>query len=309
MLAGLLISTLTSLWLARSLVHPIRALKEGAQRIGAGELDLKISVRTGDELESLAGQFNDMAARLRESYAVLEHKVTERTREIQEKSRQLEIADKHKSEFLASMSHELRTPLNAIIGFSDVLIQKMFGDLNAKQVEYLNDIHTSGQHLLSLINDILDLAKIEAGHMELNLGTFDLTVAIDNALTLIRERAVRHSIDLSSSVDSALGPLSADERKVKQILLNLLSNAIKFTPNGGAIRVGARKIDNLVEISDGKSRDSQRDRLRVDTRKWILAKMLPKIYGDRLNLNHDVSDDMLERLKAAGERAKNVPSS
>jgi signal transduction histidine kinase len=249
MLAGLLISALTAWWLARNLIRPIRLLQKGAQRIGAGDLDLRIEVRTGDEIESLAEQFNEMAGRLRESHAGLELKVLERTREIEEKSRQLEMADKHKSEFLASMSHELRTPLNAIIGFSDVLLQKMFGDINAKQEEYLKDIHSSGQHLLSLINDILDLAKVESGRMELNIGAFDLHAAMDGALTLIRERAMNHGIALSSSVDPELGVLHADERKLKQILLNLLSNAVKFTPAGGAIKVTARKLSGQVEIA------------------------------------------------------------
>jgi len=169
--------------------------------------------------------------------------------EIQEKSRQLEIAGKHKSEFLANMSHELRTPLNAIIGFSEVLLEKMFGEMNEKQEDYLKDIHSSGQHLLSLINDILDLAKVEAGRMELNLATFDLPAAIDNALTLIRERALRHGIALAAEVDPQLGALNADERKLKQILLNLLSNAVKFTPEGGRITVGARPLGGMVEIA------------------------------------------------------------
>ena len=170
-------------------------------------------------------------------------------REIEEKGRELEIANKHKSEFLANMSHELRTPLNAIIGFSEALLEKMFGAINEKQKDYLQDIHSSGQHLLSLINDILDLAKVEAGRMELNLGTFDLPAAIANALTLIRERAMRHGIGLSVEVDSRLGELNADERKLKQILLNLLSNAVKFTPEGGKIKVVARRVDDMVEIA------------------------------------------------------------
>jgi len=168
-------------------------------------------------------------------------------REIQDKSRQLEIANQHKSEFLANMSHELRTPLNAIIGFSEVLIERLFGDLNEKQDDYLKDIHSSGRHLLNLINDILDLSKVEAGRMELDLSTFDLPTAIANALTLIRERAQKHGIAMAQDVAPELGEIVADERKFKQILLNLLSNAVKFTPDGGRIDVKAHGSgDNLI---------------------------------------------------------------
>ncbi len=170
-------------------------------------------------------------------------------REIEEKSRQLEVADRHKSEFLANMSHELRTPLNAIIGFSEVLIERMFGELNDKQVESLEDIFSSGRHLLSLINDILDLSKVEAGRMELELATFDLPMAIENALTLIRERATHHGITLERRVDGRLGDVRGDERKVKQILLNLLSNAVKFTPEGGRVSVSAVRANGAVEIA------------------------------------------------------------
>ncbi|MGH7322812.1 MAG: ATP-binding protein [Candidatus Rokuibacteriota bacterium] len=170
-------------------------------------------------------------------------------REIEEKSRQLEVADRHKSEFLANMSHELRTPLNAIIGFSEVLLERMFGELNDKQAEYLDDIFSSGRHLLSLINDILDLSKIEAGRMELELATFDLPVAIDNALTLVRERATRQGITLERRLDGRLGDVRGDERKVKQILLNLLSNAVKFTPEGGRVSVSAVRANGAVEIA------------------------------------------------------------
>jgi two-component system, NtrC family, sensor kinase len=170
-------------------------------------------------------------------------------REIADQSRQLEVASRHKSEFLANMSHELRTPLNAILGFSEILAEGMFGDINDKQAEYLGDILESGRHLLSLINDILDLSKIEAGRMELEATDFDLPTAIDNTLTLVRERAGRRGITLGRAIDGRVRTIRADERKVKQVVLNLLSNALKFTPEGGRIDVRASLGEGLVEVS------------------------------------------------------------
>src|SRR5262249_15881199 len=150
---------------------------------------------------------------------------------------------------LANMSHELRTPLNAIIGFSEVMSEGMFGELNEKQQEYSQDIHGSGQHLLSLINDILDLSKIEAGRMELQVTDFHVPTAIENALILVRERAVRRGIALDTHIDERLGQIQADERKIRQVVLNLLSNAIKFTPGGGRVEVTARPNDGSLEVS------------------------------------------------------------
>jgi signal transduction histidine kinase/putative methionine-R-sulfoxide reductase with GAF domain len=170
-------------------------------------------------------------------------------REIEDKSLQLEVASRHKSEFLANMSHELRTPLNAIIGFSEVLVEKMFGELNDKQEEYLTDILSSGKHLLSLINDILDLSKVEAGRMELEVGRFSLREALGNGLTMLKERAGRHGIGLGLEIDPDLDLIEADERKVKQVVFNLLSNAVKFTPDGGRVDVAARRVDGEVEVA------------------------------------------------------------
>jgi signal transduction histidine kinase len=170
-------------------------------------------------------------------------------REIADKSHQLEVASRHKSEFMANMSHELRTPLNAIIGFSEVLNERMFGELNDKQAEYLRDIHASGTHLLSLINDILDLSKVEAGRMELELSDFDLAAAMDNAVMLIRERASRKGVTVRIAVEEQIGMMRGDERKIRQVLLNLLSNAIKFTPEGGLIEVAAVPNGGSVEVS------------------------------------------------------------
>jgi signal transduction histidine kinase len=199
-----------------------------------------------------AGAFTDKQIGLLKTFAdqaVIAIQNARLFREIQEKSRQLEVANKHKSEFLANMSHELRTPLNAIIGFSEVLRERMFGELNEKQADYLKDIHESGKHLLSLINDILDLSKIEAGRMELELSQFELPNTLQTALTLVRERAMRHGIALGLTIGAGVGQIQADERKVKQILVNLLSNAVKFTPDGGRVDVNARLDTDKVEVA------------------------------------------------------------
>ncbi|MDM0024778.1 sensor histidine kinase [Variovorax saccharolyticus] len=420
LLAGLVISAVAASLLARSMVQPIRTLARGARHIGQGDLNQQIEVRTGDELEGLANQFNRMSAQLRESYGELERKVEQRTaelstslehltataeilrvisrsptdlqpvlqavaeraadlcraygcriwlpeedhlrsmtgylgtrsdtvagqdevlpltrgsvvgrafaerrtvhvqdvarvldaefpdsrgpqarhgfrtvmavpmvregasvgiiavmrrhvqpfsnaevrlvetfadqaviaienarlfREIEDKSRQIEVANQHKSEFLANMSHELRTPLNAIIGFSEVLTEQMFGAVNDKQMEYLRDIHSSGQHLLTLINDVLDLSKIEAGRMELDLSCFDLGLLLENAMILVRERAQRNGLSLSLEVGEGLHEWVADARKVKQVVVNLLSNAVKFTPAGGRVQLSAQRIEGAA---------------------------------------------------------------
>lgn len=170
-------------------------------------------------------------------------------REIQDKSRELEITGQHKSQFLANMSHELRTPLNAIIGFSEVLLEKMFGDLNDKQEEYLNDIFTSGEHLLDLINDVLDLSKIEAGMLGIELEAVDLRKLLQGSLVVVRERALAHGIELKLAVTDDIGTITADERKVKQVIFNLLSNAMKFTPDKGEVGIRARMTDGVVEIA------------------------------------------------------------
>jgi signal transduction histidine kinase len=198
-----------------------------------------------------AGEFPQSVITLLQTFAAQSVLAIQNARlfgEIQDKSEQIEIANRHKSEFLANMSHELRTPLNAVIGFSEALQERMFGELNDKQAEYIDDIHASGKHLLSLINDILDLSKVEAGRMELDITTFSAPMAIDNAITLIRERAERHGIRMKCAIEPAIGDFSGDERKFKQILLNLLSNAVKFTPEGGTISVDARALAGGIEV-------------------------------------------------------------
>jgi signal transduction histidine kinase len=167
---------------------------------------------------------------------------------LQQRERELEVAGRHKSEFLASMSHELRTPLNAVIGFSDVLLERLFGDLNERQEEYVRDIRDSGRHLLELINEILDLSKVEAGRMELEPAALSLPDLLEHGMAMVRERAARHRIALSLTVGPEVGVVWADEVKLKQVVLNLLTNAVKFTPDGGSVAVSAEVVDGEAQV-------------------------------------------------------------
>ena len=173
-------------------------------------------------------------------------------RELERKSTELEVVSRHKSEFLASMSHELRTPLNAVIGFSEVLLDRMFGEINDRQEEYLRDIWSSGKHLLALLSEILDLSKVEAGRMEMEKVTFSVPDALEYGLSMIRERAAAHGLALILDVDPEVGDIETDELRFKQVVLNLLSNAVKFTPDGGEIVVAAKVEgdDFVITVAD-----------------------------------------------------------
>jgi signal transduction histidine kinase/DNA-binding response OmpR family regulator len=186
-------------------------------------------------------------------------------RQLERQSAALEVASRHKSEFLASMSHELRTPLNAIIGFSEVLLERMFGELNERQDDYLRDIWSSGKHLLELLNDILDLSKIEAGQMVLNRSEFAVRESLEYCLSMVRERALKQRIMLSLEVDPQVGMLDADRLRFRQVVLNLLSNAVKFTPEGGRVGVRAliRDRDLVVEVVDTGPGVAVEDRQRI----------------------------------------------
>jgi signal transduction histidine kinase/ActR/RegA family two-component response regulator len=173
-------------------------------------------------------------------------------RELETQSRELEIASNHKSEFLASMSHELRTPLNAVIGFSEVLLERMFGEINERQEEYLRDIWNSGRHLLALLNEILDLSKVEAGQMVLDPSVFSVASALEYTLAMVRERAAAHAITISVEIADDVGEIEADELRFKQVVLNLLHNAVKFTPDGGSVSLRANRKDAalIVTVTD-----------------------------------------------------------
>ena len=201
------------------------------------------------------GVFDDEVCDLLSAFASQSAVALTNARLYQELARQsleLTIASQHKSEFLASMSHELRTPLNAVIGFSEVLLERMFGDLNERQEDYLRDIRDAGRHLLALLNDVLDLSKVEAGQMELELTTFDAAAAFHYALSLVRERAAQHRIGLALDLSADLDVVRADELRFRQVLLNLLSNAVKFTDDGGSVAVSAwlEGSDLFVTVTD-----------------------------------------------------------
>jgi len=252
----LLVATATSVLLARNLVRPIESIQVAAAKIGSGALDQRIEISSRDELGALAEEFNRMAARLQESHAGLEHQVQERTRELtsalarlDEQTRELEAASHHKSEFLANMSHELRTPLNAINGFSQVLRRQLYGEINEKQAEYLDDILASARDLLSLIDDVLDLSKVEAGQIELQVTPFSLPAALERGVVIVRERATRGGVQISLGWDPGTETVIGDERRVRQVIFNLLSNAVKFTPAGGAVDVAAARLDGEVRVS------------------------------------------------------------
>lgn len=203
-----------------------------------GAVDYIFSPVLPQVLRAKVAVFADLH-RLREQSYRYSEELLVKNEEIARQNTVLEEGSRMKSEFLANMSHELRTPLNAIIGFSELLKDGLTGKLTKIQKEHVGLIYTSGQHLLSLINDILDLSKIEAGKLVLQPSQFDITPLLENTLTLLREKANKNHIQLSLNIAPKLCTLYADERKVKQILYNLLSNAVKFSHSGGAVRIHA----------------------------------------------------------------------
>jgi signal transduction histidine kinase len=228
--ASLLLAAALGLLLSWSVVAPLRRTEERLAEIGAGDFTQRLEVANRDEIGRLAARVNSTSDELQRVY------------------RELALASEHKSQFLANMSHELRTPLNAIIGFSEVLHEQMFGELNERQLAYVDDVLAAGKHLLSLINDVLDLAKIEAGRMELELSEVAIPEVLHSAVSLQSEHASREGIELSVATEPAEITTTADERRVRQVVLNLVSNAVKFTPAGGRVDVSAHVEDGHVEI-------------------------------------------------------------
>jgi signal transduction histidine kinase len=244
LLVGLGMATLASLLISRRVLRPVEVLRRGAAQIGAGALDHRIEVGTGDELEALAAQFNQMAAQLQESYAGLERKVEERTRE-------LEIASQHKSQFLANMSHELRTPLNGIQGYAELILDGIYGEVPDKIRDVLELMQKSGQRLLGLINAVLDLSKIEAGRFTLTLVDYSMQGVVQTVFTAVEPLATAKRLALKITVPPDLSVGKGDEQRITQVLLNLVGNAIKFT-EVGEVRVQVTSANGafVVAVSD-----------------------------------------------------------
>ena len=248
------IGAVLMLVLGKRLAAPIVSISQVAREVAEGNFDHRIVVAGENEISDLARAINYMLERLRSyrhtveaSQENLEKMVAERTRELERLlaeskilAQRAEAASRSKSEFLANMSHELRTPLNHILGFTELVAGRSCGEINAVQEEYLNDVLNASRHLLSLINDILDLSKVEAGKMDLDAAEISIRTLLENSLSMVKEKAIKHGIRLSLQIESAPDSLTADERKLKQVMYNLLSNAVKFTPAGGTIEVGSR---------------------------------------------------------------------
>jgi signal transduction histidine kinase len=260
LLVGLAMAMLASLLVARRILRPLGVLRDGVQRIGSGDLSFRLQMRTGDELETLADEFNRMSARVQEAYTGLEHKVAERTQELVALNQQLEEANRLKSQFLANVSHELRTPMNAIIGFTRLVMRKTEGEIPPLQHANLNKVLISADHLLTLINGLLDLSKIEAGRMEVVPVRFDIAGLIQVAAATVEPLLKHDRVRLVTKVDPEVPALFTDRDKLKQILLNLLSNAAKFTDEGSitisASRAGDRLLLTVADTGLGMPKDA-----------------------------------------------------
>jgi signal transduction histidine kinase len=228
---AIVLALLLGFVLSWSVIGPIQNINTRLAAIASGDFSGSVEVQNRDELGALGANVNRMNDELRRLYT------------------ELEAASQHKSEFLANMSHELRTPLNAIIGFSQVLHDEMVGPVNEKQAEYLDDISSSGSHLLSLINDVLDLSKVEAGQVELDVHAFSLREAIERGVVMVRERATEDGVRVAFAADPEVDVVDGDERRIKQVIFNLLSNAVKFTPAGGEVDVSATRVNGEVRVS------------------------------------------------------------
>jgi signal transduction histidine kinase len=250
LLVGLGMALLASLFVARRVVRPLETLRKGVERIGGGDMSLRLDVKTGDEIEVLADEFNRMTANLREAYGGLEQKVTERTRELAVANERLKELDRLKSDFVSNVSHELRTPLTAIKGSVDLVLRQVPGPLNERQTHHLRRLRSNTLHLTGLINDLLDLSKIESGKIELNSTRVSLGGLVHEVVETLRPVAAEKPIALEVATPEPSTLVWADRDKITQVLTNLIGNAIKFTPPDGRVTVSSAGSDaDWVRIS------------------------------------------------------------
>lgn len=253
LLVGLGMALLASIFVARRVVRPLEALRYGVERIGKGDLNFRLHVKTGDEMETLAEEFNKMTGALQDAYTSLENKVAERTQELSIANQRLKELDRLKSAFVSNVSHELRTPLTAVEGLSDNMLDGLTGPLNDKQVRYITGIKESAERLARLIDDLLDLAIIESGRLELKPTSFSVVSLIDEVTDTLRPVAEEKSIHLETDPQDPNLTIWADRDKVIQVMTNLIGNAVKFTPVAGTVKIavendGARWVQ--VSVAD-----------------------------------------------------------
>jgi len=246
-------SLVAALFVARRVVRPLETLRNGVERIGRGDMNSRLELKTGDEIEVLAEEFNKMAENLHRAYDELEHKVTERTRDLAIANERLQELDQLKSDFVSNVSHELRTPLTAIKGAVDLVLREVAGPLTEKQIHYLTRVRSNTQHLTSLINDVLDLSKIESGSSEVKFNRVSLSSLVHEVIETLRPVAAEKAIRLDPIVTERSIFVLADPDKINQVLMNLIGNAIKFTPASGTVTVSASRNDQKnvqVSVSD-----------------------------------------------------------
>ena len=250
-LLGLGLAGLVRVLIHRRVVRPVEVLRQGAARIGSGALQYRIDVQTGDELQALADAFNQMAAHLQASYADLEDKVAARTRDLTMANQHLEIANQHKSQFLANMSHELRTPLHAILGYTHLILDRIYGEIPPLVAEKLHRVHQSGQHLLRLINAVLDLSRIESGRLVLSMTEYAMAEVVSTVVTTVEPLAAAKQLTLTVTVPADLPRGTGDAQRLTQVLFNLVGNAIAFTDVGEVgIAVSASDDTFTVVVRD-----------------------------------------------------------
>jgi signal transduction histidine kinase len=247
LLVGLGVALLASLFVARRVVGPLEVLRSGAERIGGGDLDFRLNIKTGNEIEILADEFNNMAAHLSEAYTGLERKVAERTRELTLANEKLEEASKLKSQFLANVNHELRTPVSAIIGYARLLRRETEGQIAPLQRENLQDLLNNAERLLAQIDSVLDFATIEAGKMEVRVERVRVEEIIQGAASTIETILHDNSIKLIREIAPEIPTLNTDREKLRQIILNLLDNAVKFTERG-EIKITASQQNGSLKL-------------------------------------------------------------